>query len=442
MNRKRILLLLVLLILAAAFFFFFARSAREAQAPALPPPAETALSELPSGEQTTVCVGRSGYLADFPRPYGAMLAICSDIDGSTLESFQRYHSYLNQSFWNDAVGDYGLGLDVADSFWIYGGETENAFSVFQGYDTEDPAGLNDICWYWKQGYIDSLHSFGDFSGGVSPERDYAALGWSLLREAGMEIPVFINHGSDSNRLNFGGYTERGLMRYQAGDDPDSPYYHTDLTLAAGVRYVWASEGSSRFGMDTPLYLIELRDGQKVWGFERYTHEEKLGKNDWVWTPSRLWEELSEAHLAEIVDKGQFAIVAQHLGSDDILSYEKNIYALKRLKAYQDEGKILVARTSRLLNYALARDYLRYAVTIEDGSALVEILELADPATGSRVPALDEIRGICFLLPGCTDCEVRLNGAPLEALSHGVGADGVPYWQIPWFGEEESHAEDQ
>lgn len=62
----------------------------------------------------------SSDLRKFPYPYNAMLSICSDIDGTTLNKFEEYHKFLNTK--GDSIYGKGLGLDIGDSFWVYMGE--------------------------------------------------------------------------------------------------------------------------------------------------------------------------------------------------------------------------------------------------------------------------------------------------------------------------------
>lgn len=69
------------------------------------------------------------------------------------------------------------------------------------------------------------------------------------------------------------------MNYQQEDNPVSSCYHTDLTLDNGIKYIWNSISDEKFGHDYPLYQISLRDGRRVWGFNRYTNEIVSGKTN-------------------------------------------------------------------------------------------------------------------------------------------------------------------
>ena len=57
------------------------------------------------------------WLRKFPYPFKAALAIASDIDSCSARDFEEIHRFLNTTEMT-AMGP-GLGLDVADSMWMY-----------------------------------------------------------------------------------------------------------------------------------------------------------------------------------------------------------------------------------------------------------------------------------------------------------------------------------
>lgn len=141
-------------------------------------------------------------------------------------------------------------------------------SYFQGLNFNRLKDAEKIVHYYNVGWIDSLHTFGDFSRNdrtikFTRTRDMAVASWKVMNESGFKPKVWINHGSETNAQNFGAYNPKNLFKYQAGDDPKSPYYHTDLTIGNGIRYVWNSMGMSQFAYVNPLYPIKLRDGRQV-----------------------------------------------------------------------------------------------------------------------------------------------------------------------------------
>ena len=360
----------------------------------------------------------------FPYPYKAMLTICSDIDGTKLESFERYHTLLNTR--GRVYDKYdGVGLDVADTFWVYSGRSsKKSMAMFGGKNFKEPTFAEDIKKYWDMGYIDAIHSFGNFSKKGNITRRYAKKAWKAMQEYGVMPEIWINHGDSNNVDNFGNVS----MRYQQGDDKTSEAYHTDISIPNGIRFVWNSQGSDQFGMEYPLYPITLLDGQKVWGFNRYTNEEIDGKVIWKWIPFCVNEVLSDENLQSLIDNEQYAIYANHLGSDKI--YPHSVEAYERLRKAQDDGDILVARTSRLLKYAVAQKFMRFEKSInDDGTIVFNILSIDDPMLGEYIPTIEDLRGITFKsnrLAKITLCGVEISE---EELIRDDGVIGIKWFEL-------------
>ena len=387
-------------------------------------PAEESISnEVKQILEKTTNTTSIAQLRKFPYPYDAMLAISSDIDNTTVEKFETYHQFLNTL--EETAHGPGLGLDIGDSAWFYvvndsiipldkeGHKQEYSMSYFQGLDSKRRKDADKITRYYKVGWIDSLHSFGDFSRndrGVKFTRELAVEAWKAINNSGIKPTVWINHGSESNAQNFGAFNPKTLFKYQAGDDPKSPYYHTDLTIDNGIRYVWNSIGMSQFSYDNPLFPIKLRDGRQVWGFHRYTHDVIKGKYDWTWETHELHRQITKVRLEQLVREGKFSIVAQHLGkaSDGFPFNPIDIQALQLLKDYQDKGKVLVARTSRLLDYARARQYIRYSSVKIEGKTYININSIEDSVLKPSTLTLDEIRGLTFYVDDPDTTYVLLN----------------------------------
>lgn len=383
-------------------------------------------------EYRTACeAGRKerSALRKFPFPYEAMLAISSDIDLTTVREFENYHRFLNtreQTPWGQ-----GLGLDIADSAWMYMGSNypdradyeghglEYAMSYFQGLDPKVIKDASRIMHYYRAGWIDSLHTYGDFSvmkDQVHFKREHAIEAAKVMNEKGFRPKIWINHGTETNVQNFGAYNPRRIFKYQAGDNPDSPYYHTDITLNNGIKYVWNSVGSDCFAWDDPLFPLELRDGRKVWGFKRYTHDLVKGKYLWTWEAHELPRQITRERLDSIASENKFAVFAQHLGkgTEEFPFNPKDIDALELLKAYQDNRKILVARTARLLDYARIRKYLNYETVAYGEMTYINIKSVEDPVLGAQVPSIEDIRGITFYTEDPEHTTILLNSEPVAA----------------------------
>ncbi|WP_172408168.1 hypothetical protein [Desulfosporosinus sp. FKA] len=163
-------------------------------------------------------------LRKFPYPFDAMIAISSDIDMTTLGEFEEYHRFLNTK--EQTPNGQGLGLDVGDSSWLYiaddtsqkvdkeGHCIDYSMSYFQGIDPNKLKDAKKIVHYFKVGWIDSLHTFGDFSRNdyiIKFTRSLAVASWNAMNQSGFKPEVWINHGSETNALNFGLYNSRNLF---------------------------------------------------------------------------------------------------------------------------------------------------------------------------------------------------------------------------------------
>ncbi|GMA59652.1 hypothetical protein GCM10025859_00920 [Alicyclobacillus fastidiosus] len=108
----------------------------------------------------------------FPYPYQAMLAISSDADSETLRKFNLVHEFINTTQMTP-LGK-GLGLDFSDSFFMYNGDNEPGYvdinhepmsdelSYFKGV-SDQPYAASVINRYIHDGWIDTMHTYGDFS---------------------------------------------------------------------------------------------------------------------------------------------------------------------------------------------------------------------------------------------------------------------------------------
>ncbi len=389
-------------------------------------PNETALGEV-SGVRVLRC----------PWPYNGMLAICSDIDRTTASNFAALHRFLNTRE-KTPLGQ-GLGLDIADSFWFYASQdatrdpSDQQLAFFSGLDWRQRSPqAEQILDYIRGGWIDTLHSYGDFSirqSGYSRfSRAHAERALAVLAEADLTITIWVNHGSGNNIQNI------GAAETWVGDVPGSPEYHADLLFRHGMRFLYPGEISAQFRRETAASPITLRDGRNGWRFSRQDFAYRDDARDlaesrgavtgshagkafaMVWEPKFLDVQLSSDNLAELVAEGGYAILGQHFGATapgELLPKEA-IAALERLKAAQDDGDILVARTSRLLEYASMREYVRFTVTQDaSGTTQIDITGIDDPVRGLQPPVLNRLRGVTFEVPGKGPVELSFGGRPIS-----------------------------
>ncbi len=398
----------------------------------------------------------------FPYPYRAMLAICSDIDRTTIVTFRNIHRFLNTRE-RTTLGD-GVGLDIADSLWVFKLKRNTGdISLLKDQESCEPEPYADeLTHYARAGWIDTLHSYGNFTaapGHIFFERHHATIALEELRRRDIFLPVWVDHGSRTNVQNF------GYGQHQVGDVPGSSSYHTDLLIDYGVRFSWNHLHGVSCGLYEPLSPLQLRDGRRVWGFARYMsaiddraveaverHPSFREVNpafarNWgrgrpatmLWWPSLLDTQLSEAVLDELIDEGLFCITAQHLGD---LAGEQElspaaVEVFRRLRARQDAEDILVARTSRLLEYSRVSSHLSFEVRGSADQLYVDITAVMDPVMGTFVPTLDQLRGITFFVPDPTKSHVLLNGRPVAGreLIRTAPSDPEPTIGIRWFPED-------
>lgn len=365
----------------------------------------------------------------FPYPYRAMLAISPDADHETLRKFNLIHTFLNTTE-RTPMGQ-GLGLDIADSFFMYNGSNLKAYTdknhtplakmlTWYRDTSKTPYGEPVLDPYIKHGWIDTLHTYGDFSM-VNPyqtqfRRDLAKQAIGALKQHGDVLTVWTDHGNQSNVDNFGAFGSRQFYSYQQGANPWSHYYHTDVLLPYGVKFVWADGHSERFGQPSMIYPIHLPDGRKVWGFHRCTDLGRDAKGNvmWTWTANDMPKQLTKAHFNEIMTNHEYAVVAQHFSAnnDELPLTKETIRCLRALQQEYLDGQILVTRTSRLLSYNVSQQYLKYKAIRLSGKTVINIEGIADPVLGWSVPSIQDLRGITFYTTNPNEIALEIAGKPI------------------------------
>lgn len=310
-----------------------------------------------------------------PAPHSAALALSVDCDGLTLERLYRVFGYWA----TDQATEFGPGLNlpIATSMFLY--SRNPAAPPQAAYLDGDRDGLLEAC---RRGWIDTLHSLGDFSEAHPPTRELALRGFDALDRDGVKIDVWTNHGGPANVQN--------LVRANAlGDVPGSPAYLADRAVEYGIRYVFASELTHVIGQERPLSATEyygtyphpsamvrfssrllhpfsarlvrklnvepmngnrlavpcrMRDGRTIRTFRRYG----TWRND---TIAHLPEILSPAVLDRLIESQGAMIVYLHIGpSEDETpaSFVAGLHALREVERRRRDRALWVAKTSDLL----------------------------------------------------------------------------------------------
>jgi SAM-dependent methyltransferase len=435
-------------------------------------------------------------LRRYPFPFRAALAISNDTDGMDWAAFEDWHAFVCGSA-RTPYGD-GLGLEVGDSFWVW--SDTGAFALRHAPPWNDPdtpaPEAGRIIELARSGWLDTLHSFGDWNPAYNLPRDGARRGLEILADLDLRPSVYINHGAGLRRHNLGG----PWASYQSGDDPGSEFYNFDLLRAAGFRFFWidAMFENERFGENMDLYRMppELRpraEKRWLWVTERRSRLESdaphrkaltglgeveaervarhlsgnllapvIGRDDspfWAFKRFRGHEapnsasfalQASVQHLDLLESAGGACVVYQHFGvwrpvglpKGHRLQTERRspllddtaIQAFRDIATRQNNGRLFVTTTSRLLNYVWLRDRLRYSAVASDDGLTIVLEETNCPIAGRAPITADMLNGLAFLVPSEAGA-VRLataEGAILPALRKADPANpGCDAVYIPW-----------
>jgi hypothetical protein len=225
-----------------------------------------------------------------------------------------------------------------------------------------------------------------------------------------------------------------------GDLPDSPAYWADYARQARIKFYWSYIPSElaayrkSFGQDTMLVPETLRDNSKVWHFSRYS-----SGSFYADTIDTI---LNRKNLDSLVSKKQFEVAYTHFGYWSDNSNRVNpelslpsIDAFRLLKAYQDEGKILVTKTARLLRYNLALDYSDFTAKQLDQDVTIDITTIKDTQFGDFTPTLHDVRGLTFYVSDSSKAEITINGTKIsdkETQRNPGDESGMQSIGVKWF----------
>lgn len=370
-------------------------------------------------------------LQPIPYPFKSAMAISSDIDDCPPQLFERIHTYLNTE--ENTPEGMGLNLEIGDSLWIWS-HNDNVLSLLDDNDAPRPykKKLARLC---QQGWIDSFHSMGDYNSRTGFSRDRAKLAYNLLKDMGISLDTYINHG---NRQNYQNFSCRLADSY-LGDDPSSENYHSDLALEYGIKFYWWDElvstplscakmplsskinqainshlkniikivkgksGSVRSSESLKELMVPytLKDKNQLWAFTRYN---QFPGDIWA-RPGRhsFKHQLTEKFLEKLLSEQGYAVLYTHFGQNeseekDRLFDADNREALLRLKQRYENKDILVAATGRLLNFWVKNRYLSWTACSSDGLTEINIIGVDDPVSGKTKLEINDLQGLAFETP--------------------------------------------
>lgn len=331
-------------------------------------------------------------LRKFPYPYLAGLSIASDCDLMSIDVLELLIEFFNTD--NKTIIGQGLSLPVSFSFFFYT-DDPNEVSYFIGEKEFCLSpNANKLVHFIKNGYIDTLHSYGNFDR-LSFKREYAKTALEELKKHGITLLVYTNHGNSNNIQNIGGEAD-----YHQGDLVSSFAYHVDLTLSYGIRFLWPDGyiiddinfnlcdriksliRSKREGSINKTLIVEskLQDGNKIIKFYRYRGTGRHAPNI-----SSLQAQLNRGFLETIINKRAAIVLYQHLGvlyktntcvplTVHYMKNNKNLFnPFKLLARYYQDGLIWVEKLATFLNFFYWRELIEIKEINTENRIILEIV---------------------------------------------------------------------
>ena len=384
-------------------------------------------------------------LRKWPAPFEAAMAICNDIDCTTFADYLAIHRFLNTTA-PTPFGD-GLGLPIANSFWMFSVQPEHdpGFAYFADMEGTPSPIAPRVRELFHAGLLDVLHTYGNFSQHGGFRRRHAEIAANEMLRWGMRPRVWVNHGDCHNFQNIHGtesdatFAGGRLSRRGADGVPvRNLEYHLDITHELGVRFLWVHELTQDIGQDRPLPARErifkpnalkrkrwlrrdLSDFSQAWlkpagchlrrgmfenrllkpyplepgPFYRFRRFGKYGPDCMQHLPTLLSDETLDALVASRGVSVLFAHLGKRPDPGSPVFNAASADALRGLARRYHQGQLYVETTSRLLHYIAVRDALTYAVKRRGEHVVLEIGEVNDPVLGRFVPDADDLAGMCF-----------------------------------------------
>lgn len=394
-------------------------------------------------------------LRRFPYPYKAMVAICSDLDGTlSLDHYLGIVRFLNSE--QQTPAGQGIGLEVGNSIYF-----DMPDSQFAYWNTDD-SGRAIVRELIKSGHIDCFHSFGD----LAETRQHAERALCDLEEHGCRLECWVDHSIAAT--NFGSDIMRG-----SGDVVGSPAYHADITYEHGVRFVWRGRVTSIIGQDrrrsiwnnvSPKHPIasarttakeigkgvlakvgnakyalhgdnalarrtRLRDGNTVYEFLRCNpHWKGVTAGD---TADGFSEILTEKLLDCLVRRRGTSILYTHLAKTvdkRRIFGQETVKALHVLAEFSDRKDVLVTTTRRILGFWVTSRLITASHSLEGGVDSVRID--TSPVREANMPC--ELDGLSFYVRDSSTARIIVDGAEVANLERNAADEqGRESVSIPW-----------
>lgn len=372
---------------------------------------------------------------------GAILAITSDIDNCNKSRFNKNHKLINEE----------IKLDVADSIFLFRSlsvlDLFKSLMKYREYNVGRPISIesNPIFFFnqFHKGYIDTIHSLGESHDNYLFFRFRLKLIIKILGLIGIKLNTWADHSASPFNFSISKYKNESSVDgelHKFGDQISSPFYHTNLTInrfnSINIRFAWhnispfdgddinfdymyhnmsLNLGHSKYVTKDLLIPNQTRDGLKYHQFLRfYRNDYSESNQEFSFEQpyfSNLNKQINDKVLDEIARIGYYSSIGTHLGHPIMISQREldiAIKSLKMLKKYQDKGLILVARTSRLMKYALVDKYIEWRFDYKDELTNIYISRINDVHVGAFLPSLDELRGLTFYVENPKKTNLYLN----------------------------------
>lgn len=427
--------------------------------------------------------GGRASLRKYPYPFVAAATVASDIDNASFNRFSAVHGLFcgsdvirpgtlvwqtlgltKESRWFDdsAGGVHGLGLDLADTFFLIADDVSMGMyrhdpqtGAFRE-DVSDGHNAREAILGWiKNGQIDSFHGF------LHHTRDQVL---PLLdnfyewceREGVAKPSTWINHSvqacpsglcPESFRPNQYYTLARQIARFTVGPltgrarypivwrqlwyqgaKKGTPYYINDVLKKNGLRYIWLEAGqdtlpnvialpeSPHGGRPSILEPVTMNDGTRYYRFKRcYGKIDAPGgvtvalrTSKVAFDASRLFSAANLEHLCRV--QGTCILFTHWTLARSLPVQDETIEHFHLLRTYRDQGKIWVTKLSRLLEWTRLRAFLKYASVRAPDRLIIAIEPLADPILGRQALSVTDCDGLAFDLPAETEAvEIRIAG---------------------------------
>ncbi len=389
-------------------------------------------------------------LRKFPFPFQCALAICSDLDATpSLDRYLELQKFLCSN--RETSSGKGVSLEIGNSFWFFRNSDHPGISYFKGLTSVE----TDFAPYCreliKSGYIDVLHTYGDFNSGGF-KRKYAEISVNEMLKQNLDIKTWVNHGNKLNWQNI------GKLDHFYGDKKSSEYYHMDLLRQTGIKYFWISQLTHLVGQDskiTPVNVLKnqlqkilalrysgrqvnpfftnhlmksvtLADGENINAFMRFINP--WGKYSYT-DAENFPRQINQKVISELKNNNGYLILYTHLGNYKNLNEILPPATCRVLRVLADEyskGNILITTTTRLLTYYHIYQNLRFRIEQVGKEFRINLI----PGKTAQISPAD-LNGITFYTDDPVNTEIFLDNKPLEKVVNPIDSTGKQSISIPW-----------